>query len=111
MKLTGLAATVAALGVALAAPASADVDTDFAAELQGYGIYGPRDYNAWLAKISCERLTKGVDHDAQQSVHFVNTNLPKGTTNAQAWQFVGAAINTYCPEHLPVLQNAAAAQH
>jgi len=109
MKVTGLAATVAALGVVLAAPAHADVDTDFAAELQGYGIYGARDYNAWLAKITCERLTKGVDHTAQQSAHFVNTNLPKGTTNAQAWQFVGAAINTYCPEHLPVL--AAAAQH
>lgn len=107
MKVTGFAAIIGTLSVALAAPASADVDTDFAAELQGYGIYGPRDYNAWLAKISCERLEKGVDHDAQQSVHFVNTNLPKHTTNAQAWQFVGASVNTYCPEQRPVLERAA----
>lgn len=105
MKVTKVAAAVAAMSFALAAPAHADVDTDFAAELQGYGIYGPRDYNAWLGKIVCERQDKGVDTAAQQSVHFASTNLPKGTTNPQAWQFVGAAFNTYCPEHLPVLGN------
>lgn len=108
MKLTRLAAAVAGvLALALAAPAHADVDTDFNAELQGYGIYGPRDYNAWLAKIVCERLAKGVDTDAQQSVHFTTTNLPKGTTNPQAWQFVGASITTYCPEQRPVLERVA----
>jgi Zinc-binding dehydrogenase len=49
-------ASIAAATVTLAAPAHADVDTDFANQLHGYGIYGPRDYNAWLAKITCERL-------------------------------------------------------
>lgn len=38
-KLSGLASITAA-AVALAAPAHADVDTDFANQLHGYGIYG-----------------------------------------------------------------------
>jgi hypothetical protein len=50
----------AATGV-LAAPAHADPDTDFANQLHGYGIYGPRDYTAWLGKIPCERLGNGID--------------------------------------------------
>ena len=103
MKDTRLAATVAALGVTLAAPAYADDDTDFAAELQGYGIYGPRDYNAWLGKLVCKRMDRHVDNSAGQSVHFAVTNLPKGTTQAQGWQFVGASVNTYCPEQLATL--------
>jgi hypothetical protein len=47
---------VTAALVALAAPAHADPDVDFDNQLHGYGIYGPRDYNAWLGKITCERL-------------------------------------------------------
>jgi hypothetical protein len=52
-----LAAALWALGttaatIMLAAPARADVDTDFANQLHTYGIYGQRDYNAWLAKIT-----------------------------------------------------------
>jgi hypothetical protein len=47
---------VVAAAVALAAPAHADVDTDFANQLHGYGVYGPRDYNAWLGKLTCNRL-------------------------------------------------------
>jgi len=50
-KLSVVAAMTAA-AVALAPSAHADVDTDFADELHGYGIYGQRDYNAWLAKIT-----------------------------------------------------------
>ncbi|MEZ0367158.1 DUF732 domain-containing protein [Mycobacterium sp. pUA109] len=107
MKMRLAAATAAAFALALAAPAHADPDTDFAAELQGYGIYGPRDYNAWLGKLVCKRMDRGVDSDANKSVHFALTNLPKGTTNPQAWQFVGAAANTYCPEHLPDLGRTA----
>jgi hypothetical protein len=110
MKLTRLAAIVAAMGFALAAPAHADVDTDFAAELQGYGIYGPRDYNAYLAKMVCKRLDKAVDTDAHQSAHFATTNLPRGTTQPQAWQFVGASINTYCPENKSFLEKVAGPQ-
>jgi hypothetical protein len=60
MKAIRVAAIVAA-AIALAAPAHADVDTDFANLLYNHGIYGPRDYNAWLGKIVCDRLHKRVD--------------------------------------------------
>ncbi|CAJ1498479.1 DUF732 domain-containing protein [[Mycobacterium] kokjensenii] len=107
MKSTTLAAAVLGLAVALAAPAQADPDTDFANELHTYGIYGARDYNAWLGKIVCERLDKGVDGDAAKSVRFIGLNLQKGSTQAQAWQFLGASINTYCPDKRPVYEQAA----
>jgi hypothetical protein len=107
MKLVGLTTVIAAVGIALAAPANADVDTDFANQLHTYGIYGPRDYNAWLAKITCKRLGNGQDPDAFASASFLSKNLPRTTTTQQTWQFLGAAINTYCPDLTPVLQNAA----
>jgi len=47
-QLCALAAMTAAT-VALAGPARADVDTDFASQLHAYGVYGPRDYDTWLA--------------------------------------------------------------
>ena len=64
-KLSDLASITAA-AVALAAPAHADVDTDFANQLHGYGIYGQRDYNAWLAKITCKRLGNGLDTERRE---------------------------------------------
>ena len=103
-------AAIAAMAIALAAPAHADVDTDFSDQLHTYGIYGPRDYNAWLGKIVCERLYKGVDPDADKSAAFILRNLPLHSTQAQSWQFLGAAINAYCPDEAPVWQSAAA-QH
>ena len=58
--------------VALAAPAYADPNADFANQLHGHGIYGPRDYyNTWLGKITCERLHNGLDNTADKSAHFV----------------------------------------
>ena len=107
MKLVRLATIVAALAIASAAPAHADVDTDFANQLHTFGIYGQRDYNAWLGKIACYRLGRGTDSDAFKSANFIINNLPQHTTTAQAWQFLGAAISTYCPEQTPVLQQAA----
>lgn len=107
MKSTTLAAAVIGLAVVLAAPAQADPDTDFAHELHGYHIYGARDYNAWLGKIVCERLEKGVDTDAAKSAQFILPNLPKGSTQAQSWQFLGASINNYCPDQKPVFERAA----
>ena len=91
----------------LAAPAHADPDTDFANELHTYGIYGPRDYNAWIGKITCKRLYNGVDPDAYKSAAFIQRQLDRGSTTEQAWQFLGAALRTYCPEKLPVLQQVA----
>jgi hypothetical protein len=106
---SGAAAAVAAAVavVGLAAPAHDDPDIDFANQLHGYGIYGPRDYNAWLGKIMCKRLYKGVDGNAHASEAFVLKNLALGSTPTQAWQFVGAAITTYCPDQVGVLQAAA----
>lgn len=110
MKPSILAAAVVSLAMTLAAPAHADPDTDFANELHGYGIYGPRDYNAWLGKIVCERLSKGLDTNAAKSVRFITPNLPRGNSQTQSWQFLGASINTYCPDQRRVFEQAAAQQ-
>ena len=99
---------VAATTVTLAAPALADPDTDFANQLHGQGIYGPLDYNAWLGKITCERLHNGIDATAEKSAHFALVNLPRGTTTGQSYQFLAAAISTYCPDQVPILTSAAA---
>jgi len=72
-----------------------------------YGIYGQKDYNAWIGKITCKRLSNGVDQDAGKSANFVFQQLQRGSTTAQAWQFLGAALRTYCPDKLPVLEAAA----
>jgi hypothetical protein len=99
-------AAIVAVAIALAAPARADDDTDFANQLHTYGIYGPRDYNAWLGKIVCDRLHKGAN--AFESTHFLAANLPRGTTQVQTWQFFAGAIGYYCPDQTPVLENVAA---
>jgi Protein of unknown function (DUF732) len=97
----GFMTAITTATIALAPSAHADVDTDFANELHGYGIYGPKDYNAWLAKITCDRLGSGRDAGPQKSAEFLSHNLPRGTTTAQTWQFLDAAINTYCPDLMP----------
>lgn len=104
---TAAACVVAGVSAAIlfAVPAHADVDTDFASRLHGYGIYGARDYNAWIGKLTCKRLTNDVDHDAFESAAFVGKNV-KGADSQQAWQFVGAALSTYCPDKLIVLEQA-----
>ncbi|MCV7230018.1 DUF732 domain-containing protein, partial [Mycolicibacterium komossense] len=40
------------LAAAVPVAAQADPDTDFANDLHSFGIYGPRDYNAWIGKIA-----------------------------------------------------------
>jgi hypothetical protein len=103
----GIALAAVAAGLAFAAPAHADVDTDFTNELHTYGIYGQKDYNAWIGKIVCKRLRNGVDTDANKSAQFVHMQLVKDSTTEQAWQFLGAALRTYCPDQMPVLEQAA----
>jgi len=93
--------------VAIARPAYADPDTDFANQLHAHGIYGPKDYNAWIGKITCKRFYNGLDQDAEKSAKFVCAQLPRGTTTKQGWQILAAAINTYCPELAPVLHRDA----
>jgi Protein of unknown function (DUF732) len=89
--------------VALAAPAHADPNADFANQLHGHGICGPRDDNAWLGKITCERLHNGLNNTADKSAHFVLIDLPRGITTGQSCQFPAAAIGTYCPDQVPIL--------
>lgn len=105
----GLATALAAfsLAVAGAAPAHADPDTDFAGELHTYGIYGPRDFNAWIGKITCKRLYTGLDANASESATFLHTNLDRGTTEQQTYQFLTAAINYYCPDQRFVVDQLA----
>ena len=38
---------------------------------------------------------------------FLKTNLPKDTTEQQIYQFLGAAINYYCPDQQPVVDSLA----
>jgi len=101
----GIAAVVVALTTA--APAAADPDTNFANELHVYGIYGQKDYNAWIGKIMCKRIYTGVDPDVFATANFVHNQLPKGATTDQSYQFVAAGLRTYCPEKLPILDQVA----
>jgi Protein of unknown function (DUF732) len=105
LTLAAVAATASAL--LAAGPSCADPDTDFANELHTYGIYGGKDYNAWIGKIACKRLHSGLDQDANKSADFVFQQLEKGSTTEQAWQFLAAALHTYCPDKLPVVEAAA----
>ncbi|OBF16376.1 DUF732 domain-containing protein [Mycobacterium sp. ACS4331] len=107
MKRIMIAGAAAVAAFATAAPAHADPDTDFTNQLHVYGIYGPKDYNAWIGKIMCKRLNRGVDADAFESAKFVSDQLDKDASTEQAWQFLGAAINFYCPDKTYVLAQAA----
>jgi len=107
MKRTVVATALAIAGLVLAVPAHADVDTDFNNELHTYGIYAGKDYNAWIGKLTCKRLDKGLDADANKSAQFIHMQLDKDATTAQAYQFLGAALRSYCPDKMPILEQAA----
>lgn len=109
MKGTRLASLIALAGaaVALAAPAQADdYDYTFKQTVNQFGVYGPQDQLAWLGKISCDRIGRGVDGDAHKSAMFIQRNLPLGTTQGQALQFLGAAVDHYCPNQVGFVQAA-----
>ena len=114
-------ATIGALAgaaIALAAPAQADpavprtpsppsdYDAPFKNTVNGFGIYGPQDQLAWMGKISCDRINRGLDTDPYKSADFIQKNLPRGTTQGQAFQFLGAAIDHYCPNQIGFIQGA-----
>jgi Protein of unknown function (DUF732) len=96
-----------AAGIVLAAPANADPDTDFSNELHVYGIYGPKDYNAWIGKITCKRLRTGLDANASEAAVFLHKNLDKDTTEQQTYQFLNASINYYCEDQRGVMTSIA----
>lgn len=95
---SAMAGCVAALAVVTAPVAHADRDEAFADQLHTYGIYGQKDFNAWIGKIACKRLDRGVDITAQDSAKFVSDQLLRGSSTEQAYQFLGAAMNYYCPD-------------
>jgi hypothetical protein len=106
----GLSAVAAcSMVVAAVVPANADPDTDFANELHVYGIYGPKDYNAWIGKIECKRLRTGLDANAGEAAVFLKTNLARGTSEQAIYQFLSAGINYYCPDQRPVVDSLAGA--
>jgi hypothetical protein len=47
-----------------------------------------------------------VDGDPYKSATFIQRNLPRGTTEGQAFQFLGAAIDQYCPDQVGFIQRA-----
>ena len=111
MKGTRLAAGVAAAAaaIALAAPAQADdYDYPFNQQLHAYGIYGPQDSTRGWPRSAASGSTRGVDHDPYKSASFIQHNLPRGTTQGQAFQFLGAAIDHYCPDQVGFVQQAGA---
>ena len=101
-----LAAGAVVTAFAAAPVAQADRDEAFADQLHSYGIYGQKDFNAWIAKIMCKRLHRGVDADAFASARFVHNQLQNRSSTEQAWQFVGAGIPAYCPEQAHLLTQA-----
>ncbi len=107
MKRTLVGIATVVMSLAFAAPAAADPDTAFTNELHTYGIYGQKDYNAWIGKIMCKRIYTNVDPDLFATANFVRNQLVKDTTTEQAYQFVAAGLRTYCPEKLPILDQAA----
>jgi Protein of unknown function (DUF732) len=109
MKGSRLASLIAMAGaaVALAAPAQADdYDYTFKNTVNAFGVFGPQDQLAWLGKISCDRIGRGVDGDPYKSANFIQRNLPRGTSEGQALQFLGAAIDHYCPDQVGFIQRA-----
>lgn len=100
-------ATLGAAALGFAAPAHADPDSDFANELHSYGIYGQKDYNAWLGKIVCKRMRTGLDGDATAAARFLKINLHKDSTEQQVYDFLGASIRYYCPDQQVVLDRLA----
>ncbi|WP_067976669.1 DUF732 domain-containing protein [Mycolicibacter icosiumassiliensis] len=104
MRLAGFA-TIVATAITLAAPAHADIDTEFADQLHSHGIYGSRDHNAWLAEITCERLLRGVDATTADSTRFLSTNLALNTSQPQAGAFLATALAFYCPDRALMLDS------
>jgi hypothetical protein len=52
-----------------------------------------------------------MDARVEKSAEFLSHNLPRGTTTAQTWQFLDAAINTYCDDLTPRLTAVAEPNH
>jgi len=59
-----------AAGLAFAAPAHADPDTDFTSELHTYGMYGQKDYNAWIGNDHLRAQQRRRSGSAADGLHL-----------------------------------------
>ena len=108
MKRLIVGIALAAAALLSAAPAQADVDTDFTNELHIYGIYGQKDYNAWIGKITCKRLNKGLDKDANMSAAVRSQSAGERTAPpSKRGSSLVPRLRLYCPDKLPILAQAA----
>ncbi len=81
--------------LSLAAPAQADdYDAPSTTRSIASGSLLARDYNAWLAKISCERLSRGVDGDAYKSATSLQRNLPRNHPGPRFSSWAPRSITT-----------------
>ena len=87
MKATTFAIAAIATAIGLAAPVYADPDTDFDHQLNTYGIYGPHDYNPYLAKIACHRIDQGVDPTLPRALVSCRTTSPEAPPRYRSTNF------------------------
>jgi hypothetical protein len=72
-----------AAGLAFAAPAHADPDTDFTSDLHTHGISGQKDYNAWIGRDHLraqQRRRSGGAVDLRAAARFTES-LKRGGHN------------------------------
>lgn len=102
MRTLVVLASLAAVIVAIAAPASADPagnpDADFLAALNQAGI-SPKSGAAAIriAKKSCELMDQG--HSQADVIQSVSAENP-GFSVPDATKFTTSAVSVYCPQHL-----------
>lgn len=45
-------------------------------------------------------LAIGLDADTRDSAVFLSQNLAESASTEQVWNFLGAGLRMYCPDHL-----------
>ena len=94
MRRTILGIAAVAAGLAFAAPAHADPDTDFTSELHTYGISGQKDYNAWIGKDHLraqQRRRSGGAVDLRAAARFTESLKRGGHDFRSALAFAATA--------------------
>ncbi len=98
MVMAGAAIAFATAGVASATRRMTGIPTPTSPiSCTPWGIYGQKDYNAWIGKIMCKRMYNNVDTDAAQTATFVRNQLDRDSSTEQVWQFVGAGRRLLLP--------------
>ena len=98
---------MAAAAISLAGPAQADdYDYTFKNTVTPSASSARRISSPGWRRSAVTGSARGVDGDPYKSANFVQHNLPRGTTEGQAFQFLGAAIDHYCPDEAGFLQAA-----